>query len=671
MILFSQEEIARFRERLKGDPTPLDGLYKNCERVLTHGVKIPKTALATWGHYFICPADSATLTYDYSKDHDYRCPRCGRVYNGEPYAGGWWRNTNGVTTGAAYHGALLWVLAGEEKYRALSEAILSEFADKYPNYEEHGDIPYNKPGKMNSQALCEAGCLSLLAMAYDMIKDTIAPAERRRIEENLFIPGAQILMKNRTNQLHNHEVHVNAGIGAIGMAIGREDFIAFARDSKYGLRYQLENGLMNDGMWFEATFHYHLYAFLGFMSYEKMAYGTPYSLMDMPQYRRMIEVVVEALQPDFSVAHLGDGGGHERVFRQLASYFEFPYRVYRDPLLAGLLNRIYTEYPREGLEPILFGADDIEPASPPAQEDYHNDGGSGLTIMRGGDRRQYLLFHHGRYGGEHDHYDKLGLHYKVGGDDVMADLGTVMYGAPLHYGYFKNTFTHNTVCINAQNQPPCNGRAVRYEKKDGETLVEGHADWRGAPPELDSFIIRQWDEASYEGVSMERTILHRDEYFLEAFRVRGAAGRQVDWIIHPVGACEEEPAEKNAVVLGDTAPIRFMKNARGFETSDLVTSAWQGPAGRFTVVSACSEASTAIYAEGPNNPSSTDLTYFIRRAAPASDDVVFAALFRLDRNGKAIERPEIAIDGGRVTMRFLYGGEAREHTFTVGETAIQ
>ena len=29
MILFSQEEVARFRERLKGDPTPLDGLYKS------------------------------------------------------------------------------------------------------------------------------------------------------------------------------------------------------------------------------------------------------------------------------------------------------------------------------------------------------------------------------------------------------------------------------------------------------------------------------------------------------------------------------------------------------------------------------------------------------------------------------------------------------------------
>ena len=666
MILFSQDEIARLRAKVKDNPALLDGLRKGCEQVLRYGVKIPKTALATWGHYFVCPADSTSLTYDYTSDHDFRCPQCGRVYNGEPFLGGWWRGTNGVSCSTAYQSALLWTLAGEEKYRALCESILSGFADNYPNYEEHGDIPYNKPGRMNSQALCEAGCLAPLAMAYDMIKDTLAPEERRRVEENLFVPGAELLMKNRTNQLHNHEVHVNAGVGIIGMAIGREDFIDFARNSKYGLRYQLENGLMNDGLWFEATFHYHLYAFLGFMSYEKMAFGTPYSLIDMPQYRRMLGMLIKTLQPDLSVAHLGDGG-HGHVFRQLAGYLEFPYRVYRDPLLAGLLNRIYAEYPREGLEPLLFGAETIEPAELPPLEDYHNDGGSGLTIMRGSDRRQYLLFRHGRYGGEHDHYDKLGLHFMLDGNEVMPDLGTVLYGAPQHYGYYKNTFTHNTVCINAQNQPPCNGRAVRFERKDGETLVEGHADWRGAPPELNSFIIRQWDEASYAGVRMERTVVHRDEYFLEAFRVRGAAGRQVDWIIHPVGACVEPPDEKRAVSLGDTAPVRFMKNARGFETRSLVASAWQGPAGRFSVWSACSQPSLAVYAEGPANPPTSDLTYFIRRMSPANDDVVFAALFHLDRDGRTVERPEIEIDGGRVTMRFLFDGQPREHTFTVGE----
>ena len=332
-----------------------------------------------------------------------------------------------------------------------------------------------------------------------------------------------------------------------------------------------------------------------------------------------------------------------------------------------LFRSVFAEFPREGLEPFLFGADEVEPASLPPQEDYHNDSGSGLTITRGSDRRQYLLMRHGRFGGEHDHYDKLGLHYMVDGSAVMADLGTVLYGAPQHYGYFKNTFTHNTVCINGQNQPPCDGHAVRYEKKEGETLVEGCADWTGAPPDLDSFVIRQWDEASYAGVSMERTIVHRDEYFLEAFRVRGAAGRQVDWIIHPVGACAEQAAEKHPIHLGGTAPVRWMKNARGFEAEGIVASAWEGPAGRFHVWSACSQPSQAIYAEGPDNPPTSDLTYFIRRAAPAGDDVVFAALFRLDRDGAAIERPDIEIDGGRVTIRFLFGGEPREHVFTVGE----
>lgn len=666
MTLFSEQDIARFRARLKEDDSILEGLRKGCEPVVRFGVKVPRTGVATWDHYFACPEDSTRLVYDYALDRDFRCPKCGQVYNGEPYLGAWWRCTNGVSCGTAWQGALLWALNGEESYRALSEAILAAFADNYPNYEEHGGIPYNKPGRMNAQALCEASCFQRLAMAYDLVKDTIAPAERRRIEENLFVPGARLLMKNRTNQLHNHEVIVDAGVGMIGLAIGREDFIDFAVNSPYGLRYQLEHGLLDDDLWFEATFHYHFFALLSFMAYEKMALGTKWSLLGMPQYRRMYRMPLRALQPDYGLPRLGDGGAGS-FFQAMAGHYEFAYRAYGDPAFAAILNAVYARYPRAGLEPFLFGKDGIEPASMPPLEDYHNDRGSGLTIMRGRDRRQYLLFRHGRFGGEHDHYDKLGLHYMVDEHEVMPDLGTVLYGAPQHYGYFKNTFTHNTVCIDAQNQPPCDGYTARYEKRDGETLVEGRADWRGAPPQLDSFTIRQWDEAAYAGVRMERTILHRDEYFLEAFRVRGAAGRQVDWIIHPVGQCAEQEAEKRLVDLGRTEPVRYMKNARGFNAEGLVASAWEGPAGRFTVWSACSSPSLGIYAEGLDNPPTSDLTYFIRRCAPAEDDVVFAAVFCLAREGTPVDRPEIMIDGGRVTVRLACGREAREHVFSVGE----
>lgn len=111
----------------------------------------------------------------------------------------------------------------------------------------------------------------------------------------------------------------------------------------------------------------------------------------------------------------------------------------------------------------------------------------------------------------------------AGKHPVMPDLSTVYYGAPMHYDYYKNTFTHNTVCINAQNQPPCDGRTVRFERRGEETLVEGHADWLSPLAELDSFTICQWDEAAYRGVVMRRTILFTDAFFLEAFRVRGAA----------------------------------------------------------------------------------------------------------------------------------------------------
>ena len=183
---------------------------------------------------------------------------------------------------------------------------------------------------------------------------------------------------------------------------------------------------------------------------------------------------------------------------------------------------------------------------------------------------------------------------------------------------------------------------------------------------LDSFTIRQWDEASYEGVTMRRTIVHRDEYFLEAFRVRGAKGRQVDWLIHPYGECCEQAAEKHPVKLGDTAPIAYFKNARGFAPDGLVAASWQGKAGRFNVYSMCSVPSEAIYAEAPGNPTSDTLTYFISRVTD-SDDIVYANIFELEQGGKKIENPTIEISGGTVTMRFDFDGEPRMHRFTVGE----
>ena len=72
----------------------------------------------------------------------------------------------------------------------------------------------------------------------------------------------------------------------VGIALGREDYIRHALEDKYGLRYQLEHGLLQDGMWFENTFHYHFYGLLNFFAYEKMARNTPYSLLSEGLYQQ-------------------------------------------------------------------------------------------------------------------------------------------------------------------------------------------------------------------------------------------------------------------------------------------------------------------------------------------------------------------------------------------------
>lgn len=665
MVQFTPERLAFLKEKLAADSRLLDGLRKGCDRLIETGVRIPASGVATWGHYFACPDDGKRLKFDYSADHDFVCPVCGRVLNGEPYLGGWWRIVNGVNMGTAYNAALLWLFCGGEKYRELAAQILLGYAENYPNYEEHGDIPYNKPGRMNSQILDEATSLDSLARTYDILKDSLSEAQREFIESNLLLPGAEILKKNRTDQIHNHEVLVDSALGIIGLALDRYDLVDFAVNSKYGLIYQLEHAVLDDRMWFENTFHYHFFALRAFMSYEKMAFGTEYSLLDRPEYRQMYLMPLKLVQADFSLPRLGDGGSVP-MFAQLAEHYEFMYKVYGDREFAAMLDRIYEKYPRDELEALLYGKARIEPAGFEL-DDYHNDKGSGLTALRSRDKTQYLLFRHGRYGGEHDHYDKLSLHYSVNGTEVLPDLGTVPYGSPKHYRYFKNTFTHNTVCINTQNQPPCNGETLRFEQNGGETLIECRADWTKPAQMPDSYFIKQWDDEAYAGVRFERTILFTDEFFLEAFRVRGARGRQVDWILHPKGRCEEENAVKSALKLAGSPPTEYFRNARGWCTDGLVKSSWICREGRFSVCSFCSAPSLAVYAEAPDNPAENEITYFIRRVESAGDDLVFAALFRMGpvQDELAIDKAEI--NGGKVRISFKLNGKAYRREYTVGE----
>ncbi len=118
------------------------------------------------------------------------------------------------------------------------------------------------------------------------------------------------------------------------------------------------------------------------------------------------------------------------------------------------------------MEAFIYGVDELPPCSHLSKNYHVKEGLSGNTFLRGSNGR-YLLFKHDSYGGEHDHYDRLDISYLAYGKRIAPDLGTTGYGALLHYDYYKNTGSHNTVMIGEENQAPVNAVLKRYEELDG------------------------------------------------------------------------------------------------------------------------------------------------------------------------------------------------------------
>lgn len=612
MIQFTPQQVQSFRQKAAKDPRVIEYLKKRTCEVRTSPLQIPEKGVANWSLYYFCDDCSVELEYHFDKPLEHRCPVCGRLYQGEPYNGAWWRHTNEKNYTAAYECGLLYICTGEKEYAKVSRKILMTFAKYYPDYEVHGDIPYNGPGKANAQTLCEAIFIRTLTTAYDLIEDTLTEEERTYIRERLIRCGAQFLKEHRDNQLHNHEVIIDAAIGVAALVLGDEELIQFAVYEPYGLLYQLEKGMLEDGMWFECSLAYHYYALQNFYGYEKFAVHTKHSHIQHPNYRRMVHFPLKFLKADNSFPLMNDSM-YSHTGLDHYSLFEFSYAMFGTEELLWVLNQVYRTKQRDTTEAFFYGVDQLGKAKPRQLEDYHTETGSGVTLIRGS-HDQYLLARHGGYGGEHDHYDRLGVSYYYGSTPVAADFGTTGYGAKYHYAYFKNTGTHNTVMIDEKNQAPSAGRVLAYEKDPQGTYLDMQVRWEKDYPMPDSFTICQWSEEAYEGVVMRRRIYKTDRYWIDLFNVNNVQNKTIDWVMHFAGrmlsGAEAQPLEGP---LSEEKPLCCLKNLRRIPAEgQVVRTVYQNEQIQTEVYSLLSEG-CLLYGQGPSNPTTTTEEYLLQR----------------------------------------------------------
>ena len=617
MIQFTQKEIEHLRKKKNECPQAILRLEEEVKDILEEPLLIPKTGIGNWSLYYYCPDCSVKLDFNRHSPKAHRCPVCGKIWTGSPYYESWWWIVSMENYEAAFRMALLYQIAERKDCADKAIEMMLAYASYYKDYEVHGDIPYNGPGKAGAQTLDEANFLRSFALTYDLLESCMSTQEKEKIRDGLLLPGAEFLMEHRHMQLHNHEVIINSAIAIIGLIFGKEELVKEAVYEKYGLLYQLEHGMLSNHMWFEGAFGYHFYALTSFFAYEKFALHTPHSHIHHPNYKAMMELLFSYIEPGFRVPMLNDTNyGHTSSIYYL---YEFAYREIGGDKLLYVLKELYKDEARDNLEAFIYGVD-ILPTCDIVPTGNHIEEGSGNSILRGKDER-YLLFKHDCYGGEHDHYDRLDISYEAFGKRIAPDLGTTGYGALMHYDYYKNTGSHNTVNIEGNNQAPANGVLIKWEENDGIVCLEAKADWTAPYKMPDSFTIVQWDEDAYRTVTMKRTILWAQEWFAEVFFVDGIPqGKTADWVMHFSGSVVSEPIGKEVVSFSDKKPYKHLHSMIQLQTEttkenekNVVQTIYRDD-DVLTWVYGMDNGQNVFVGKGPDNPSISDINYRIERA---------------------------------------------------------
>jgi hypothetical protein len=651
----------RIRENLIHYPGVVSQLIASSEEVYKIPLIITKEGIGNWGHYYYCPDCSIHLTYSRQKPKQHECPHCKKVFTGEPYDSSWWGLTHVFNIDGAYKMSQLFFLTQDKEYANKAIEILTTYAKYYKGYEVHGDIPYNGPGKIGAQTLDEANFLRTMALSVDLLSEILDEKTKAFLKEEMFLPGVEFLMAHRTNQIHNHEVIINSAIAIIGILFDEKNFINAAIYEKYGLIYQLEHGMQPNYLWFEGAFGYHYYALLSFMLFEKFAIHTPYSNIHHPNYQAMLELVCDYYDPHGEIPMLNDTS--QKHYHYFASLYEFAYQHLQSEKLAYILNEFYRTASRDNLDALLYGVSAI-PAVDLQFSSYHVPvGSSGHTILRGSNDK-YLLIKHDNYGGEHDHYDRLAISYLAYGQPVSEDIGTTGYGAVLHYDYYKNTGTHNTVCIGEENQSPAASRLTRYEQIGEWTYVEADVDWTKPYTMPDSFTIVQWDEKMYQYAKMKRFIAWHNDFFVEAMVVKGAPkNTSIDWCMHFSGEINCLEQTENVEKLTDKKPLSHLHDIKKLKEpmsnlSQTFTLSYQDQEVTTKIFGMKKEQDVFI-ANGPNNPSTSDINYLIERQM--GQEAVFAHVVTTHKVEEIIEKVTFAQQKGELLVTILQTDQVQQN----------
>lgn len=530
---------------------------------------------SAWTHHFYCDDDGTRLIFDPQEPQRHVCPKCERIYSGEPWDGAWRTQMHNAVAAQAERAALLIRLGQEaEAEQAAGDLLhtLTSYAQTYSAYSLHGANAGK--GRVMPQCLDEAIWLIGLFRALNWSGLKLEAQAQTLVRR--FAQQAIEVLRPQVSCIHNIHCWMLGAIAHAATWLGDEALLRWCRDSDFGAQNQILQGFREDGLWYEVNPGYHYYTITGLLAYVE-AFGE--GALDVRATERLVLAINNPpkLAYDDGLLPAYADGWPVRTLNEFAWLAEMaagllggqqidlaPYYKNQAPrafrLCFEATGRELQSAPaigRHSSAALVYGPSQLPAAKAGAVEEGVLWTDSGIAVIRNACVRLGIRF--GRDGGWHDHRDKLCVDADVlleGGQRWRSlDLGTSGYGADFTQ-WLRSWLAHNVITTGAAPQEPHSGRLVAYsaDRVSAESVYGGKTLRRTLQLQENG-----WDDAYHLTVATEES---GQPEIIWAFHGDGLFEAPVSRYWH-----EASGAENGAEALpeGIRMHLRWLRNLRRLE----------------------------------------------------------------------------------------------------------
>jgi len=375
-----------------------------------------------------------------------------------------------------YESGLLFQITGEKKYAEYAKKMLLAYAEMYPTLGLHPMHKSQSPGKLFWQSLNECVWLVYSIQGYDFLYSYLKEPERKKIENNLFLPMADFLSAgspHEFNRIHNHGTWAVAAVGMTGYVTGDNDLVQISlhglnKDGKGGFLAQLHQLFSPDGYYTEGPY-YQRYAMMPFMIFaEAIQRNDP----DIDIFSHNDSILKKAVEASLQLTYTNgaffplNDAIKEKTFKTVEMVYavDIAYKEYgHDFDLLDIADRQQeVTLTDAGMQTAL----DWEAGK---QQPFHwhsvflsdgpkgNEGGIGILRYGNNDDQSCLLMKYTSQGLAHGHFDKLEFIYYDHNTEILRDYGAARFlnieaknggrYLPENKSWAKQSIAHNTLTV--------------------------------------------------------------------------------------------------------------------------------------------------------------------------------------------------------------------------------